>query len=50
MGTPWVLRNPRPIAGPAQVLEILDLAAEAAPGAAHRSHEIGAAGTLLIFS
>jgi maleylacetate reductase len=27
MGTPWVPRNPRPIAGPAQVREILDLAA-----------------------
>jgi alcohol dehydrogenase class IV len=27
MGTPWVPRNPRPIDGPAQVLEILQLAA-----------------------
>jgi len=27
MGTPWVPRNPRPIAGPAQVREILQLAA-----------------------
>jgi maleylacetate reductase len=27
MGTPWVPRNPRPIAGPAQVREILELAA-----------------------
>ena len=27
MGTPWVPRNPRPIAGPAQVREILDRAA-----------------------
>ncbi|MBS0521764.1 MAG: iron-containing alcohol dehydrogenase, partial [Proteobacteria bacterium] len=27
MGTPWVPRNPRPIAGPMQVREILDLAA-----------------------
>ena len=27
MGTPWVPRNPRPIAGPAQVREILNLAA-----------------------
>jgi maleylacetate reductase len=27
MATPWVPRNPRPIAGPAQVMEILDLAA-----------------------
>jgi maleylacetate reductase len=27
MHTPWVPRNPRPIAGPAQVREILDLAA-----------------------
>ncbi|MBS0542048.1 MAG: iron-containing alcohol dehydrogenase, partial [Proteobacteria bacterium] len=27
MGTPWVPRNPRPIAGPAEVKEILDLAA-----------------------
>ena len=27
MGTPWVPRNPRPINGPAEVLEILDLAA-----------------------
>lgn len=27
MGTPWVPRNPRPIAGPAEVLEILELAA-----------------------
>jgi alcohol dehydrogenase class IV len=27
MRTPWVPRNPRPIAGPAQVMEILDLAA-----------------------
>jgi maleylacetate reductase len=27
MGTPWVPRNPRPIPGPEQVLEILDLAA-----------------------
>ena len=27
MGTPWVPRNPRPIARPAQVLEILELAA-----------------------
>ncbi len=27
MGTPWVPRNPRPIAGPAQVGEILELAA-----------------------
>jgi maleylacetate reductase len=27
MGTPWVPRNPRPIAGPAQVQEILELAA-----------------------
>lgn len=27
MGTPWVPRNPRPIAGPAEVREILDLAA-----------------------
>ena len=27
MGTPWVPRNPRPIDGPAQVREILDLAA-----------------------
>ena len=27
MGTPWVPRNPRPIDGPAQVMEILNLAA-----------------------
>ena len=27
MGTPWVPRNPRPIAGPAQVREILQLVA-----------------------
>jgi alcohol dehydrogenase class IV len=27
MGTPWVPRNPRPIAGPAEVKEILSLAA-----------------------
>lgn len=27
MGTPWVPRNPRPIAGPAQLREILELAA-----------------------
>jgi len=27
MGTPWVPRNPRPIAGPEQVMEILELAA-----------------------
>jgi maleylacetate reductase len=27
MGTPWVPRNPRSIAGPAQVREILELAA-----------------------
>ena len=27
MGTPWVPRNPRPIGGPAQVREILELAA-----------------------
>ena len=27
MGTPWVPRNPRPIAGPAEVREILELAA-----------------------
>lgn len=27
MGTPWVPRNPRPITGPAQVREILELAA-----------------------
>jgi maleylacetate reductase len=27
MDTPWVPRNPRPISGPAQVREILDLAA-----------------------
>jgi maleylacetate reductase len=27
MGTPWVPRNPRPIKGPAQVREILELAA-----------------------
>ena len=27
MGTPWVPRNPRPIAGPAQVREILELTA-----------------------
>ena len=27
MGTPWVPRNPRPIAGPEQVKEILELAA-----------------------
>jgi len=27
METPWVPRNPRPIAGPAQVREILELAA-----------------------
>jgi maleylacetate reductase len=27
MRTPWVPRNPRPIAGPAQVMEILELAA-----------------------
>jgi maleylacetate reductase len=27
MGTPWVPRNPRRIEGPAQVREILDLAA-----------------------
>ncbi len=27
MSTPWVPRNPRPIAGPAQVREILELAA-----------------------
>ena len=27
MGTPWVPRNPRKIAGPAQVREILELAA-----------------------
>jgi maleylacetate reductase len=27
MGTPWVPRNPRPISGPAQVREILELAA-----------------------
>jgi alcohol dehydrogenase class IV len=26
MGTPWVPRNPRPIGGPAQVREILELA------------------------
>ncbi|MBT6094492.1 MAG: hypothetical protein HOH04_06385 [Rhodospirillaceae bacterium] len=25
--TPWVPRNPRPINGPAEVMEILDLAA-----------------------
>ena len=27
MRTPWVPRNPRPIAGPAQVMEILERAA-----------------------
>jgi maleylacetate reductase len=27
MQTPWVPRNPRPIAGPAQLQEILELAA-----------------------
>ena len=27
MGTPWVPRNSRPIAGPAQIREILELAA-----------------------
>jgi alcohol dehydrogenase class IV len=27
MGTPWVPRNPRPIPGPEQVREILELAA-----------------------
>jgi maleylacetate reductase len=27
MATPWVPRNPRKIAGPAEVREILDLAA-----------------------
>jgi maleylacetate reductase len=27
MGTPWVPRNPRPISGPVQVREILELAA-----------------------
>jgi maleylacetate reductase len=27
MGTPWVPRNPRPIKGPAEVREILELAA-----------------------
>ena len=27
MGTPWVPRNPRPIPGPEQVKEILELAA-----------------------
>ena len=27
MGTPWVPRNPRKIEGPAQVKEILELAA-----------------------
>ena len=27
MDTPWVPRNPRPIGGPAQVREILELAA-----------------------
>jgi maleylacetate reductase len=27
MKTPWVPRNPRPIAGPAEVREILELAA-----------------------
>ncbi|MCY3670903.1 MAG: iron-containing alcohol dehydrogenase, partial [Alphaproteobacteria bacterium] len=27
MGTPWVPRNPRPIEGPAEVMEILELAA-----------------------
>ena len=27
MDTPWVPRNPRPIAGPAQVREILEMAA-----------------------
>ena len=27
MGTPWVPRNPRPIPGPAEVREILELAA-----------------------
>jgi alcohol dehydrogenase class IV len=27
MDTPWVPRNPRPISGPAQVREILELAA-----------------------
>ena len=27
MGTPWVPRNPRKIEGPAQVREILDMAA-----------------------
>jgi len=27
MSTPWVPKNPRPIAGPAQVREILELAA-----------------------
>lgn len=27
MNTPWVPRNPRPIAGPAEILEILELAA-----------------------
>jgi maleylacetate reductase len=27
MGTPWIPRNPRPIAGPAEVREILELAA-----------------------
>jgi alcohol dehydrogenase class IV len=27
MGTPWVPRNPRRIAGPAEVMEILEIAA-----------------------
>jgi hypothetical protein len=27
MGTPWAPRNPRPIKGPAEVREILELAA-----------------------
>jgi hypothetical protein len=27
MGTPWVPRNPRPIKGPTEVMEILELAA-----------------------
>jgi maleylacetate reductase len=27
MSTPWVPRNPRPVSGPRQVLEILELAA-----------------------
>jgi alcohol dehydrogenase class IV len=27
MGTPWIPRNPRPIPGPAQVREILEMAA-----------------------